>query len=51
MSEHAVEAEGDPEAADGVHDKEKTQIYPRNPLVPEEDDGANDADDGEPDQG
>ena len=51
MGEHPVKAEGDAEAADGVHAKKKAQIHPRDPLVPEEDDGADDADNGKPDQG
>ena len=51
MSEHAVEAEGDPEATDAVHDQKQSQIHPGNPLIPQEDDGTDDADDRQPDQG
>ena len=51
VGEHPVEAKGDPEATDRVHDQKKTQIHPRDPLVPEQDNSANDTDDGEPDQG
>ena len=51
VGEHSVEAKGDSEATDRVHDQKKTQIHPGDPLVPEEDDGADDTDDGEPNQG
>ena len=51
VGEHPMEAEGDAEATDRVHAEKKPQIHPGNPLVPEEDDGADDADDGKPDQG
>jgi hypothetical protein len=51
MGKHSVEAEGDAEAADRVHHQKKTQIHPRDPLIPEKDNRADDTEDGQPDQG
>ena len=51
VGEHAVEAEGDAEAANDVHGEEEGKVHPIDPLVPEEDDGADHPDDGQPDEG
>ena len=51
VGEHAVKAEGDAEAADGVHHQEQGEIDPVDPLVPKKEDGADDSEDGKPNQG
>ena len=51
VGEHPVEAKGDAEAANDVHGEEEGEVHPIDPLVPEEDDGADHSDDGQPDEG
>ena len=51
VGQHPVETEGNAEGTDRVHRKEQGQVHPVYPAIPEESDGTNDPDDGEPDQG
>ena len=51
VGQHPMETEGDAEGTDRIHRQEQGQVHPVHPAVPEKSNGADDPDDGEPDQG
>ena len=51
VGEHAVEAKGDAKTANAVHHEEKAEIHPVHPLIPEEKDGTDDAENRKPNEG
>ena len=51
VGEHPVETQGDAKTADRVHHKKKAEVHPVHPLVPKKNNGADDPEDGEPNEG